>query len=94
MSLNLRFEVFTAVTMKNGVFWDVTTFFDYFNWLIGLFFGPGRIDSIFLGNVGEYPPDSTMAEPFGTAFVIFASVMASHLNKGRHHYQLVQSCVL
>jgi hypothetical protein len=21
---NVRFEVFTAVTMKNGVFWDVT----------------------------------------------------------------------
>jgi hypothetical protein len=21
---NIRFEVFTAVTMKNGVFWDVT----------------------------------------------------------------------
>jgi hypothetical protein len=23
----VRFEVFTAVTMKNGVFWDVTPFF-------------------------------------------------------------------
>jgi hypothetical protein len=22
--LHVRFEVFTAVTMKNGVFWDVT----------------------------------------------------------------------
>jgi hypothetical protein len=24
---NVRFEVFTAVTMKNGVFWDVTWYF-------------------------------------------------------------------
>jgi hypothetical protein len=24
MVMNVRFEVFTAVTMKNGVFWDVT----------------------------------------------------------------------
>jgi hypothetical protein len=23
---NVRFEVFTAVTMKNGVFWDVTPY--------------------------------------------------------------------
>jgi hypothetical protein len=24
ISINVRFEVFTAVTMKNGVFWDIT----------------------------------------------------------------------
>jgi hypothetical protein len=24
LSLDVRFEVFTAATMKNGVFWDVT----------------------------------------------------------------------
>jgi hypothetical protein len=26
ISVNVRFEVFTAVTMKNGVFWDVTPY--------------------------------------------------------------------
>jgi hypothetical protein len=28
---NVRFEVFTAVTMKNGVFWDVTPCGSYKN---------------------------------------------------------------
>jgi hypothetical protein len=29
--LNVRFEVFTAVTMKNAVFWDVAPFRSYMN---------------------------------------------------------------
>jgi hypothetical protein len=35
LSQNVRFEVFTAVTMKNGVFWDVAPCRSYVNQCFG-----------------------------------------------------------
>jgi hypothetical protein len=45
--LQVRFEVFTVVTMKNGVFWDVTPWFtDSCH--------PDEGGAKFLRNVGSY----------------------------------------
>jgi hypothetical protein len=53
--MNARFEVFTAVTMKNGVFWDVTPCGSCTKRCFG---GTQRLlyqgDAEFLRNVGSY----------------------------------------
>jgi hypothetical protein len=55
VTLSLRSEVFTAVTMKNGIFWDVTLCGSCKNWHFGgTSCHPDDGGAKFLRNVGSY----------------------------------------